>query len=223
VVIRLENVYSSERDSPLEVTLAQSLLKGEKMDYLIQKATELGIREIVPFFSSRSVPLLDKPKKLRRYHRWEKIAVEASKQCGRGILPEVRPLQDYSEMLRLAPADALRFILWEKQGVSLRQILKQSPEKKKIFFVVGLYAILPLEKVPGSPFDHGSVLGRQGIIMDLGDAQELFAMPDEAHEIVIHAQDAHICPTPSPALGHLSKRMVIHPQESHWPSCLACG
>jgi 16S rRNA (uracil1498-N3)-methyltransferase len=90
VVIRIENVTSSKKDSPLEITLAQSLLKGEKMDYLIQKATELGVEDIVPFVSSRSIPLLEKSKRLNRQHRWERIAVEASKQCGRGVVPKIR-------------------------------------------------------------------------------------------------------------------------------------
>jgi 16S rRNA (uracil1498-N3)-methyltransferase len=137
VLVRIQKTSSPQRDSPLEITLAQSLLKGEKMDYVIQKATELGIKEIVPFFSSRSVPLLEKSKRLERQHRWERITIEASKQCGRTILPEVRPIQDYGEMLRLVPSDTLRFILWEKEGVTLKQVLKQSAEKKKIFFVVG--------------------------------------------------------------------------------------
>src|SRR4030042_1365275 len=137
VLIQVQNAFPSQRDSPLEITLAQSLLKGEKMDYLIQKATELGIKEIVPFFSSRSVPLLEKSKRLERHHRWEKITIKASKQCGRGTLPVVKPLQDYSEMLRFAPTDSLRFILWEKEGVTLKQSLKRSAEKKKIFFIVG--------------------------------------------------------------------------------------
>jgi 16S rRNA (uracil1498-N3)-methyltransferase len=137
VLVQIQKTSSPQKDSPLEITLAQSLLKGEKMDYVIQKATELGIRRIVPFFSSRSVPLLEKSKRLERQHRWERITVEASKQCGRAILPEVRPLQDYDEMLRLVPADVLRFILWEREGVPLKQVLKRSPEKKKVFFIVG--------------------------------------------------------------------------------------
>ena len=83
VVIRVHRTLSLSRESPLSITLAQSLLKGEKMDYLVQKATELGITEIVPFFSSRSVPLLEASKKTSRHHRWERIAIEASKQCGR--------------------------------------------------------------------------------------------------------------------------------------------
>ena len=137
VLIQIQNTLSPRRDSHLEITLAQSLLKGEKMDYLIQKATELGVKEIVPFFSSRSVPLLEKSRRLERHHRWEKIAIEASKQCGRGILPNVKPLQDYSEMLRSVSSDSLRLILWERGGVSLKQILEGSTEKKRIFFIVG--------------------------------------------------------------------------------------
>ena len=137
VVIRIQNVRSSKGDSPLEVTLAQSLLKGEKMDYLIQKATELGIQEILPFLSSRSVPLLEKSGKLKRHHRWERIAVEASKQCGRSVVPKIESLQDYSEILRRTSPNTLLLILWEREGTRLKEILERSEEGKKIFCVIG--------------------------------------------------------------------------------------
>lgn len=137
VVIRVQNIISSKKDSPLEVTLAQSLLKGEKMDYLIQKATELGVKEIIPFFSSRSVPLLEKSTRLMRHHRWRKIAVEASKQCGRGSVPKIECLRDYSEMLQIASAEDLSLILWEREGIKLKEVLERSKEKRKIFFIIG--------------------------------------------------------------------------------------
>jgi 16S rRNA (uracil1498-N3)-methyltransferase len=137
VVIRIGNVYASKGNSPLEITLAQSLLKGEKMDYLIQKATELGVNEIIPFLSSRSVPLLEKSKRQKRHHRWERIAIEASKQCGRGVVPRIASLQDYSDMLQAASSNALRLILWEREGIKLKEILERSKERKKIFFVIG--------------------------------------------------------------------------------------
>ena len=137
VVIKIENTFSSKEDPPLEVTLAQSLLKGEKMDYLIQKATELGVRRIVPFFSSRSVPFLEKSGRLKRHHRWERIAIEASKQCGRGLVPKIEPLQDFSEMLQIAFPDSLCLILWEREGVKLKEILERSKERMKIFSVTG--------------------------------------------------------------------------------------
>ena len=137
IVIRIQNIFSSERDSPLEVTLAQSLLKGEKMDYLIQKATELGVKKIIPFFSSRSVPFLEKSRRLKRHHRWEKIAVEASKQCGRGVVPKIESFRDYSDMLQMASTEDLRLILWESDGIKLKEVLERSKEKRKIFFIIG--------------------------------------------------------------------------------------
>jgi 16S rRNA (uracil1498-N3)-methyltransferase len=147
VVIRIQNIFPSPKESPLEITLAQSLLKGEKMDYLIQKVTELGIKEIIPFFSSRSVPLLDKSKKLKRLHRWERIAIEASKQCGRGMIPKIELFKDYSEMLETSSPDFLRLILWEGEGVRLKEVLEGSKEKTKIFFIVGPEGGLSHEEV----------------------------------------------------------------------------
>ena len=137
VLVKVQNIFFPQKDSLLEITLAQSLLKGEKMDFLIQKATELGVKEVIPFFSSRSVPLLEKSRRLERHRRWERIAVEASKQCGRGVVPKIEFLIDYSEMLQIPSADALRLILWEREGIKLKEALERSKEKAKIFFVVG--------------------------------------------------------------------------------------
>ncbi|MEW6377587.1 MAG: 16S rRNA (uracil(1498)-N(3))-methyltransferase [Thermodesulfobacteriota bacterium] len=147
VVVRVQNILSSKREPPLEITLAQSLLKGEKMDYLIQKAIELGIKELIPFYSSRSVPHLEKARRLRRHHRWEKIAIEASKQCGRGVIPVIKPLQEYSEMLQTVSSDSLRLILWEKEGTRLKEVLGGAEEKTKVFFIVGPEGGLSQEEV----------------------------------------------------------------------------
>lgn len=137
ILIKIQHISSPDRESPSEIILAQSLLKGEKMDYLVQKATELGVRKIIPFFSSRSVPLLDKSNRLKRHRRWERIAIEASKQCGRGVVPKIEPLQDFFEMLQSASRDSLCLILWEKEGAGIKEVLKASTEERKIFFIVG--------------------------------------------------------------------------------------
>jgi 16S rRNA (uracil1498-N3)-methyltransferase len=117
------------------------------MDYLIQKATELGIKELIPFYSSRSIPHLEKASRLRRHHRWEKIAIEASKQCGRGVIPVIKPLQEYSEMLQTVSSDSLRLILWEKEGTRLKEVLGRTEEKTKVFFIVGPEGGLSQEEV----------------------------------------------------------------------------
>jgi 16S rRNA (uracil1498-N3)-methyltransferase len=117
------------------------------MDYLIQKATELGVKEIIPFFSSRSIPLLEKSKGLKRLHRWERIAIEASKQCGRGVVPKIGPLKDYSEMLQASSPEFLRLILWEEEGTRLKEVLEGSKEKTRIFSLVGPEGGLSQEEV----------------------------------------------------------------------------
>jgi 16S rRNA (uracil1498-N3)-methyltransferase len=137
VIMAIQEVLPSKTESPLEVTLAQSLLKGEKMDYLIQKATELGVREVVPFFSSRSIPLLEGSKRSARLRRWVKIAIEASKQCGRGVVPVIQPIQEYSGLLLSASQDSLCLILWEREGARLGEVLTRVKEKTKVFFMVG--------------------------------------------------------------------------------------
>ncbi len=147
VVILIQKIVPSKRESSLEITLAQGLLKGEKMDYVIQKATELGVKEIVPFFSSRSIPQLEKPRKIKRHQRWEKIAIEAAKQCGRGVVPRIEPLQDYSEILQKNLPDFLRLVLWEKEGRRLQEALEGLREMGKVFFIVGPEGGLSQEEV----------------------------------------------------------------------------
>jgi 16S rRNA (uracil1498-N3)-methyltransferase len=135
VLINVKNIYTSNKEPTIEIILAQSLLKGEKMDYLIQKAVELGVKEIIPFISSRSIPIYDEVKSNRRQTRWTKISIEASKQCGRGFVPEIKSIKTYSEMLNSSSPEFLNLILWEKEGFKLREILERKNEK--IFFIVG--------------------------------------------------------------------------------------
>ncbi len=106
------------------ITLAQSLPKGSKMEFIIQKATELGVSRIVPFISSRSISRLTGDRATGKAARWRKVAVEASRQSGRGDVPEVSEIVSFDEMLRTEDGDALRIILWEgeaQQGI--REIL----------------------------------------------------------------------------------------------------
>lgn len=107
-----------------QITLAQSLPKGEKMKFIIQKTTELGVSRIIPFISSRSIPRLTGDRAVAKAARWRKVAVEASRQCGRADVPEVDEIASFSEMLRATNEDALRIILWEgEERRGLREIL----------------------------------------------------------------------------------------------------
>lgn len=81
-----------ERESPLDVTLAQGLSRGERMDFSIQKAVELGVKRIIPFEAQRSNVKLPAQRTIRRLEHWRAIARHACEQCGRNTVPEIEPL-----------------------------------------------------------------------------------------------------------------------------------
>ncbi len=126
--------------SNLNVTVAQSLPKGGKMDFIIQKSTELGADRIIPFTSSRTIPRLSESKAGERCKRWRKIAIEASRQCGRAKIPEVTEIATFEEMLTMRDEESLGILLWE--GESERGIKKLLRDERyhpfeKFFVVVG--------------------------------------------------------------------------------------
>ena len=123
--VRLEVITKEDITLPeTRITLAQSLPKGSKMEFIIQKATELGVSRIIPFISSRSIPRLTGDRAAAKAARWRKVAVEASRQCGRGDVPEVSEIVSFDGMLRTADDEALRIILWEaEEQRGLREIL----------------------------------------------------------------------------------------------------
>ena len=122
------------------ITLAQSLPKGGKMDLIIQKSTELGANRIVPFISSRSIPRLTGARAAGKAARWRKIAIEASRQCGRGDVPEVSDIVSFDEMLNAPGRHTLRIILWEAEPeLGIREILTDEKHAgvDSFFIVIG--------------------------------------------------------------------------------------
>lgn len=97
------------------VILAQALPKEGKMDFIVQKATELGVRAIIPFTSARTVPRLTAEKAAARAQRWRKIAAESSKQCGGAIVPGVSDILTFEEMLEKAALSSLSLFFWEEE------------------------------------------------------------------------------------------------------------
>ncbi len=92
VVVILGAHAPIERESPLDVTLAQGLSRGERMDFSIQKAVELGVKRIIPFEAQRSNVRLPAERTTRRLEHWRAIARRACEQCGRNSVPEIEPL-----------------------------------------------------------------------------------------------------------------------------------
>lgn len=130
--------YQAGRESPLALTLALGLTKGEKMDFVVEKATELGVQRIQPFTSSFTVPKLDDKKIITRTERWQKIALSAAKQSGRTQVPEILPLCDFAQMVAGAGAQDLKLLFWEKETArTLRQIHEAHTGANSILVAVG--------------------------------------------------------------------------------------
>jgi 16S rRNA (uracil1498-N3)-methyltransferase len=100
-----------ERESGLVVTLIQAVQAGEKMDYTVQKAVELGVSQIVPVDSRRSVTRLSGERAARRVAHWQGVAAAACEQCGRNQVPQLAPLEKLENWLARPANGTLRLIL----------------------------------------------------------------------------------------------------------------
>ncbi len=121
-----------EREPLTRVTLAQSIPKGSRMDYLIEKATELGVDRVIPVVSARSQVLPDGDSKVRR---WRRIALSAMKQSGRSILPAVEGVIRLPELLDSIEEQDLSLIAWEGGGKRLGELLHDGIQS--VLLVVG--------------------------------------------------------------------------------------
>ncbi len=123
--INVESVRACVRESPLRITLAQALARGEKMDWIVQKGTELGVACIVPLVTERSEVHLEATRADRRGTHWRAIAIAAAEQCGRNRLPDIAAPVRIGTWLAGAQAPAhatTRLMLQPEGGVTLRAL-----------------------------------------------------------------------------------------------------
>ena len=115
-----------DTEPPYSVTLYQALPKGDKLDTVIQKAVECGVYEIVPFVSERCIAK-ESSREENKLSRRQRIALEAAKQCGRGIIPCVKPTASFSEMLKSAAEADIAIMCYEGDGtVSFKEALSNA-------------------------------------------------------------------------------------------------
>lgn len=100
-VFAVEEITPNNAEPSVYLRLFQAMPKGDKMDFIVQKAVECGACEIIPFFSERCVSRPDKKQLEKKTVRWQRIAYEAAKQCGRGIIPKVGDTAEFSDLARL--------------------------------------------------------------------------------------------------------------------------
>lgn len=106
------------RESPLRITLVQGVSRGERMDFTIQKAVELGVSAIVPVLTARSVVRLDASRRTRRHDHWTSVVVNACQQCGRTVVPQLAEAVELDRWLEhgFQPADGPGFVLSPHAG-----------------------------------------------------------------------------------------------------------
>lgn len=109
-----------ERESPLAVTLVQGVSAGEKMDFTVQKATELGVAALQPVLAARSVGRLAGERAALKRAHWRRVAVAACEQCGRNRIPEVLPVLPLAEYCRAPAAGGVRLLLSPRAQLGLR-------------------------------------------------------------------------------------------------------
>lgn len=134
----VESEKDSDTEPPYEAVLYQALIKGDKFDTVVQKAVECGVTKIIPFISDRCVVRLDKKGAAKKAERWQRIALEAAKQCGRSIIPEIGELMTYKEAIESAAgADVPLFCYEAERGHTLSSALSNAPDTPTVSIIIG--------------------------------------------------------------------------------------
>ena len=133
LVVDITGSRAITADPVIDITILQGLPKGEKMDYIVEKATELGATRIVPVVTERS-----QVRKTEKHRRWERIALEASKQCGRTKPTVIESTLEYKEALLFKDKSDLAIILHIDSSLSIKEFLKNTLQGvKNIIVLIG--------------------------------------------------------------------------------------
>ena len=139
IVCSITEKRASESEPNIKVTLFQGLPKASKMEYIIQKTTELGISEIVPVKLSRCVVKIDNKKdEKKKLDRWQKISEAAAKQSGRGIVPQISEIMTLDEVIKSSKEFDLFFVPYEcEEQKTLKEVLLSRSDIKTVGFIIG--------------------------------------------------------------------------------------
>lgn len=133
-VVQIEK-ETEANDIPYSVSIAQALIKDKKMDYVLQKATELGVDEIIPLITKRSIVKVEQ-KQDKKIERWQKIVREASSQSKRIRIPIVQKVTTLQELIQL-DYDVKILCSVNESSISIKKVLDKLDRSDKILFVVG--------------------------------------------------------------------------------------
>lgn len=138
VVCEIKSSEFCPSEPRVPVILLQGIPKGDKMEFIIQKCVELGVNGIIPVITERTVVKFDtKQDADKKVARWQKIAAEASKQCGRNVIPFIGEVVKLKDVFK-ETGDGLRIIPYENEHeTTLKQLLKENLPADKIYVFIG--------------------------------------------------------------------------------------
>jgi len=135
VQARITRHDTIERESPLAVTLLQGIARGERMDLIVQKATELGVARVVPVLAERSVVKLDAKQRERKRAHWQAIANSACEQCGRNRVPQIGAPLPLGDSLDGLAGDSLRCLLAADGGDTLAKVATHGAHQPVVLLI----------------------------------------------------------------------------------------
>ncbi len=123
VNLKINAFHKTLTEPSVKITLYQALPKGDKLDFIVQKAVELGVHEIVPVSTTRCIAKWESKTENKKITRLQKIAYEAAKQSGRGIIPQILPQMSFSDAIKKMQSYKNSIICYEKYGNRLNEII----------------------------------------------------------------------------------------------------
>lgn len=139
VTAKVLDVFKNAAELPVNITLFQGMPKQDKLELIIQKSVELGVREIVPVITKRSVVKIDEKKAGKKIERYNSIAESAGKQSGRGIIPEVKEFMTFKQAIEYAKTLEMNIIPYEEaEGMAYsREVIKDIKNHKSLGIFIG--------------------------------------------------------------------------------------
>ncbi|AFP32045.1 16S rRNA (uracil(1498)-N(3))-methyltransferase [Marinobacter sp. BSs20148] len=124
VTVQVGHSTANSSESALEIVLGQTLSKGDRMDYAVQKATEMGVTRIVPLSTERCDVRLKGDREDKRLNHWRSVAISAAEQCGRARVPDILPVMNITEWLEYSQRCDVRLVLHHRTEQSLNSLAK---------------------------------------------------------------------------------------------------
>lgn len=140
ISVRVREFHAIDVEAPYNLTLAQGIAGGDKMDWLLEKAVELGVSSFVPLTTTRSVVRLSRERAERRHAHWQGIVRSSCEQCGRNTLPEVASVREIATWLATLPREAqhgeMRLLLSVRAGINF-SALPVTPPHGRVTLLIG--------------------------------------------------------------------------------------